>query len=752
MNPPISSAILSRHGLTQQEYNQIVSILGRHPNITELGIYSVMWSEHCSYKNSRPELKKFPTTAANILVKAGDENAGVIDIGDGWAISFKIESHNHPSAIEPFQGAATGVGGIIRDIFTMGARPIFLMNSLRFGDIREETPQAQANRRLLQGVVAGIAHYGNCIGIPTIGGELQFDPSYNGNPLVNVFCLGILRHSQIRRGAAKGEGNPVFYVGAYTGRDGLAGASFASRDLTEDSKADRPAVQVGDPFMGKLLMEACLELFDTTDAVVGVQDMGAAGLTCSTCETAARASMGIEIELDAVPQRESNMSPYEIMLSESQERMLIIAEKGREKEVLRVFEKWDLPAAEIGRVTADGMMRIKHHGHTVAEIPAKSLTDEAPIYHRADSEPSYIKALASITIPLNDDIENCRHAVFKILSSPSIASKRWVYQQFDHEVKLGTVIKPGGDAAVFRVLCDDHWKYLAATIDCNGRYCYLNPRRGAQHAVAEAVRNLACVGAKPLGATDNLNFGNPYDPENFWQIRECVEGMAEACRHFNIPITGGNVSLYNQSPAGVVDPTPTFALVGLIDHEHMITSHALSASVEEIFLLGSLGDEMGGSAYGYEIQGIKGGLIPKIDLEFESRLTHMLLQAIYNGWIRMAHDLSEGGLAIALAESFLADTSRYDLTVNLPCEASLCRTLFNETASRIIIGVKSEHSTAIEQLASASSIPCIRIGTYAATDQTALPTLHVYHGKHTLSFTRQALTLAYESTLPRLLD
>ncbi len=752
MNSRITADIISRHGLTENEYQRIVSILKRHPNITELGIYSVMWSEHCSYKNSRLELKKFPTTGANILVKAGDENAGVIDIGDGWAISFKIESHNHPSAIEPFQGAATGVGGIIRDIFTMGARPVFLMNSLRFGDIRGDDPSAQTNRRLLRGVVAGIVHYGNCIGIPTIGGELQFDPSYNGNPLVNVFCLGLLRHSQIRRGAAKGEGNPVFYVGAHTGRDGLAGASFASRDLTEDSKADRPAVQVGDPFMEKLLMEACLELFDTTDAVVGVQDMGAAGLTCSTCETAARGSTGIEIELSHVPQREPHMTPYEIMLSESQERMLIIAEKGRESEVLRIFKKWDLPAAKIGHVTGDGIMRIKENGHIVAEIPAKSLTEEAPVYEREACEPAYFKHLNSLSIPVNDESESCRKAFFKILSSPSIASKRWVYQQFDHEVKLGTIIKPGGDAAVFRVLCDEQWKYLAATIDCNGRYCYLNPRLGACHAVVEAIRNLACVGAKPLGATDNLNFANPYDPEIFWQLRECVEGMAEACRYFNIPIIGGNVSLYNQSPAGPVDPTPTFALVGLIEHETMITSHALNSSVQTLVLLGRIGDEIGASAYAYEIHGIKGGAVPAIDMAFESRITSTLLEAIHNGWIRMAHDLSEGGLAVALAESFLSDSSEYDLTITLPDQASLCTTLFNETSGRILIGIEFNHLHALQSLAQARNIPCQPIGTYSKAQDKANARLRIHHGKQTLSFTKEALRLAYESTLPRLLD
>ncbi|MCS7062433.1 MAG: phosphoribosylformylglycinamidine synthase subunit PurL [Methylacidiphilales bacterium] len=751
MNPPIPDAVITRHGLTSEEYQRIYSILGRHPNLTELGIYSVMWSEHCSYKNSKPELKKFPTRAPQILVPAGEENAGVVDIGDGWAVAFKIESHNHPSAVEPFQGAATGVGGIIRDIFTMGARPLFLMNSLRFGEIRGDNKEAKKNRRLLSGVVAGIAHYGNCVGLPTIGGELQFDPSYNHNPLVNVFCLGILQHREIRRARAQGEGNPVFYVGAHTGRDGLAGAAFASKDLTEDSKAERPAVQVGDPFMEKLLMEACLELFQTTDAVVGVQDMGAAGLTCSTCETAARAEMGIEIELQKVPQREPGMTPYEIMLSESQERMLIIAQKGREKEVLQVFQKWEIPAAEIGYVTSDGMLRVKDKGKTVAEIPARSLTEDAPVYHREACPPRYLRSLESMTIPTDDSIEHCSEAILRLLRAPSIASKRWVYRQFDHQVKLGTVILPGGDAAVFRVLCGGKWKYLAATIDCNARYCYLNPRRGAQHAVAEAVRNLACVGARPLGATDNLNFGNPYDPEIFWQLRECVEGMAEACQHFGIPITGGNVSLYNQSPNGAIDPTPTFGLVGLIEDEKMITRQSLNASVDELLLLGSWGDEIGASIYAYEIHGLKAGSVPRINLEFERAITQFLLELIHHGWIRMAHDLSEGGLAVAVAESYIQDSSASSLTIEVPEELSLCLTLFNETASRILIGISQHHLLAVLDLAQHRGMPCLRLGRYEK-NTCENPSLHFLQGTRRLSLPKQELIEAYESPLPRLME
>ncbi|MEY2577349.1 MAG: phosphoribosylformylglycinamidine synthase subunit PurL, partial [Verrucomicrobiota bacterium] len=545
LDPVVTPELVKQHGLEPDEFERIRKILGREPNFTELGIFSVMWSEHCSYKNSRKELKKFPTSGPNILVKAGEENAGVVDIGDGWAVAFKIESHNHPSAIEPFQGAATGVGGIIRDIFTMGARPEFLLNSLRFGPITknagsEEPARIAANRRLFTGVIAGIAHYGNCIGVPTIGGEIYFDESFEGNPLVNVFCLGVLRHEQLARGAASGVGNPVFYVGAETGRDGLAGAAFASRELTEESKQDRPAVQVGDPFKEKLLLEACLELL-ATDTVAGIQDMGAAGLTCSTCETASRGGTGVEIDLAKVPKREPGMTPYEILLSESQERMLIIAKRGQENVVREIFEKWDVPCAEIGRVTDDGMMRVRNNGSLAAEIPAKPLADEAPLYSREtrkptadfadDTDEEWNKKLSALSA--SSAVESLR----QLLRDPTIASKNWVYRQYDHMVRTGTVVRPGSDAAVFRVR--EANKFLAATTDCNSLYCRLDPREGGRIAVAEAARNLTCSGATPLAVTDNLNFGNPYKPENFWQLRESVEGIAETCRAFGTPVVGG---------------------------------------------------------------------------------------------------------------------------------------------------------------------------------------------------------------------
>ena len=709
----ITPELIQQHGLTATEYQLIQEILGgREPNITELGIFSVMWSEHCSYKNSRPELKKFPTTGPSVLVKAGEENAGVLDIGDGWAVSFKIESHNHPSAIEPFQGAATGVGGIIRDIFTMGARPVFSLNSLRFGDIRGDSESARHNRRLLAGVVSGIAHYGNCIGIPTVGGEAYFDDCYTGNPLVNVFCLGVLRHDQIRRGSATGTGNPVFYVGARTGRDGLAGAAFASRDLTEDSKADRPAVQVGDPFLEKLLLEACLELYQHPEAVVGVQDMGAAGLTCSTCETASRANSGIEIDLARVPQRESGMTPYEIMLSESQERMLIIVRKGHEETVRQIFEKWDLPVAEIGHVTDDGLLRVRNHGKVVAEIPARALADEAPIYHREARMPENQSELNWF-----DLTEHCpeppdlRPALLRLLSHPSIASKNWIYRQFDHMVRLGTAVLPGSDSAVIRIQTGSTYKYLAATVDCQARYVKLHPYLGGVLAVVEAARNLAMTGAVPVGATDNLNFGNPFHHDIFWQLKESTSGIADACRFFNIPITGGNVSLYNQSPAGPVDPTPTIGMVGQIENERHITTSGFQRAGDTIILLGDWGWEIAGTSYLQEILGQKRGFPPQVDLDREAKLHHCVRQLIKSQLVQSAHDLSDGGLAVALAESCLTGPHPLGASIQLSTHQRLDITLFNESQSRAILSIPSEKLAAVLEITHQCFVAAWPIGT-----------------------------------------
>ena len=764
-DPIVTEEVVKRHGLTPEEFERIKKILGREPNLTELGIFSVMWSEHCSYKNSRKELKKFPTTGPNILVKAGEENAGVVDIGDGWAVAFKMESHNHPSAIEPFQGAATGVGGIIRDIFTMGARPEFCLNSLRFGPItenadcgspivdrkeaREQNLSAirnrqsaiSANRRLFTGVVSGIAHYGNCVGVPTIGGEIYFDKSFEGNPLINVFCLGVLRHEQLARGTAEGAGNPVFYVGAETGRDGLAGAAFASRELTEQSREDRPAVQVGDPFKEKLLLEACLELL-ARDAVAGIQDMGAAGLTCSTCETASRAGSGIEIDLAKVPKREPGMTPYEILLSESQERMLIIARRGKEGVVREVFEKWDVPCAEIGRVTSDGIMHVRNNGQIAAEIPAKALADEAPLYSReakasvptrlwrvGEGRPAgpWLQDLARIDI---------HEALRQLLRDPTIASKNWVYRQYDHTVRTGTIVKPGSDAAVFFVRYAN--KILAATTDCNSTYCALDPREGGKIAVAEAARNLTCSGARPLAVTDCLNFGNPYKPENFWQLREAVEGVAEACRTFGTPVTGGNVSLYNESPSGVVDPTPTVAMVGLIDNEKHITAQWFKNEGDVIILVGEIGSELGGSQFLKICHGRKEGPPPQVDLEHEVRVQGAVRDLIREGLVNSAHDCSEGGLAVALAECCFNPEQHFGAEIDcsrrpvgdakhaerprqrnashppLPCYgvagSEAATVLFNESQSRIVISVAPESLAKMTAVLRERDVPFRQLG------------------------------------------
>ena len=701
---PITPEIIAKHGITPEEYERIREILGRDPNFTELGVFSVMWSEHCSYKNSKLELKKFPTTGPRVLVKAGEENAGVIDIGDGWAVAFKMESHNHPSAVEPFQGAATGVGGIIRDIFTMGARPVFSMNSLRFGDIRGNSAEARTNRRLFAGVVSGISHYGNCIGIPTIGGEVYFDDSYAGNPLVNVFCLGVLRHEQIARGAAEGIGNPVFYVGAETGRDGLAGAAFASRELTEESKEDRPAVQVGDPFREKLLLEACLELL-ASGCVAGIQDMGAAGLTCSTCETASRGGTGVEIDVNLVPKRETGMTPYEILLSESQERMLVIVKKGQEDQVRAIFEKWDLPYAEVGVVNDDGMMRVCEGDSVAVEIPARKLADDAPLYSREAAEKMPPVALDLSAVPEAD----ATAALSTLLSHPSIASKRWVWRQYDHMVRLGATVLPGSDAAVFIVR--EANKILAASTDCNAIYCRQDPREGAKIAVAEAARNIACTGAIPLAVTDNLNFGNPHKPENFLQLREAVEGLAEACRVFDTPVTGGNVSLYNESPAGSIDPTPTVGMVGLVEDAAHITTQFFKDAGDAIILVGEPGDELGASHYLLAVHGRKAGAPPKLDYQKELAVQDAVRSLIRDGLVRSAHDCAEGGIAVALAESCMSGSELRGARVTLVSDATRSDVaLFNESQSRIVLSVKADRANDVIAILQKRGVPGTIIG------------------------------------------
>jgi phosphoribosylformylglycinamidine synthase subunit PurL len=704
MTEPITDAVLERHGLTREEYQRILDIMGRTPTLTELGIFSVMWSEHCSYKSSRVYLKTLPTTGPRVLQGPG-ENAGAVDIGDGLAAVFKIESHNHPSFIEPYQGAATGVGGIIRDIFTMGARPIALLNSLRFGSLDEPLV-----RRTMAGVVAGIAGYGNSIGIPTVGGEIAFDESYTGNPLVNVFCLGISRADEIIKGTASGIGNAVYYVGAKTGRDGIHGATMASAEFDDKSAEKRPAVQVGDPFMEKLLLEACLEVMKT-DALVGIQDMGAAGLTCSTCEMGARGGAGVEIDVAHVPQRETGMTPYEIMLSESQERMLLVVKKGREAEVERIFDKWDLHAVRIGDVTADNRMRVKDHGAVVAEIPNRALTDEAPVYRRPTAEPEYLAAARALNLAELGTPGAPRDVFARMLASPTIASKRWVYRQYDHMVRTNTLVLPGMGAGVVRVKGTS--RALALSVDCNGRFVYLDPYRGAQLAVAEASRNVACAGGQPIGATNCLNFANPQRPEIMWQFARAVEGMGDACRALGIPITGGNVSLYNETDGKGVLPTPVLGVVGLIEDADRVVRRAFRSAGDVVILLGDSRDELGGSEYLKTMHDLIRGEAPHLALAREAALQKVLVEGAANGLICSAHDCAEGGLAVTLAECCFDSSLGVDVDVESVGGLAAWRevaTLFSESASRAVVSVNPEHVDRMLAMAAAANVPAARIG------------------------------------------
>jgi len=704
----ITLDLVRAHGLTEEEYKKIKDMLGRDPNFTELGIFSVMWSEHCSYKSSKPLLRMFPTSGENILIKAGEENAGVVDIGEGLAVVMKMESHNHPSAVEPFQGAATGVGGIIRDIFTMGARPIALLDSLRFGHLGNGH-----NRYLFSGVVGGIAAYGNCMGIPTVGGEVYFDETYEGNPLVNVMCVGVARRDNLVKARAGGLGNPVLYVGADTGRDGLGGASFASRELTEESDKDRPAVQIGDPFKEKLLLEACLELLNT-GVVVGMQDMGAAGLTSSTSETASRGNSGMRIDLSLVPRREEGMIPYELMLSESQERMLVIIKRGKERETRRVFDKWDLHAVPIGEVTDDGYLTVLDKDRRVAEIPAKFLTEDAPVYMREEREPEYlgkIKDVSISTIPEPQDYDD----VLKILlASPTISSKRWVYEQYDHMIRTDTVLQPGGDAAVIRIKGTE--KAIALTCDGNGRYCFLDPYEGGKIAVAEAARNVVCVGAKPLAITNCLNFGNPTKPYVFWQFRRCVEGMADACGILETPVSGGNVSFYNENPKGAIDPTPVVGMLGLIEKMDFLCTPWFKKEGNLIILLGECRGEIGGSEYLQLIHGLKSGRIPRLDLERERAVQNTCLEVIRAHLVSSAHDCSEGGLAVTLAECCISNSGKERGAI-IELEAfpeilsiRMDALLFGETQSRILISCHPRNFLQIQRVARRNKVPCARLG------------------------------------------
>ena len=695
----ITAEALGRHGLTAEEYERILSLLGREPNETELGLFSVMWSEHCSYKSSRKHLRTLPTEGPQVVEGPG-ENAGAVDVGDGLAAVFKIESHNHPSFIEPYQGAATGVGGILRDIFTMGARPIASLNSLRFGPL-----DAPGTRRLLEGVVAGIGGYGNAFGCPTVGGEVAFAPCYTGNPLVNAFCLGLVERERIFRGRAEGEGNPVVYVGAKTGRDGIHGATMASAEFGEGSEEKRPTVQVGDPFMEKVLLEACLEAL-ATGAVVGIQDMGAAGLTCSSAEMASRAGSGIEIDLDRVPQREAGMTPYEIMLSESQERMLLVAARGREADVERVFHKWDLDAAVIGRVTADGRVRVRRGGRLEADVPVPALTDEAPVYDRPWTEPANPSARED---PLRDlSADDPGRALLDLLAAPNVASKRWVYRQYDTTVLANTVVGPGSDAAVVRI--KGTRRALAISVDGNGRYCWLDPRAGARLAVAEACRNVVAAGGRPLGATNCLNFGSPEKPEVMGQLVAVIEGMGEACRALGVPITGGNVSLYNETDGKPIYPTPVLGVVGLIeDATRTLTSGFLEPG-DGVVLLGETRADLGGSELLEVATGRVVGPPPALDLAAEKRLHELVLRAHEAGLLRSAHDLSDGGLAVALAECCLAREGDVELggRFRLPAGLPGLVALFSESPSRMLVSTRD--AAALLDLAARASVPAREIG------------------------------------------
>ncbi|MGM0884761.1 MAG: phosphoribosylformylglycinamidine synthase subunit PurL [Bacillota bacterium] len=691
--------IYSQFGVSDYEYELICGFLGRKPNYTEIGVFSVMWSEHCSYKNSKPILKKFPVTGPRVLMGPG-EGAGIVDIGDNQAVVFKIESHNHPSAVEPFQGAATGVGGIIRDIFSMGARPIALLNSLRFGRLENERV-----KYLFEHVVSGIAGYGNCIGIPTVAGEVMFDESYEGNPLVNAMCVGLIDHDKIQRGVAKGVGNPVFYVGPATGRDGIHGATFASVELSEESEEKRTAVQVGDPFMEKLVMEATLELIDS-GIVLGIQDMGAAGLTCSSAEMASKAGNGLELYLDEVPQRETGMTPYEMMLSESQERMLFVVEPQHEAQAKEIFDRWGIICAKVGKVTDDGRLRLFHKGEEVADMPVKALVDECPVYDKPSKEPAYYSENAAVDTAAFAEVTDLTGALEKVLASPTVASKEWVYNQYDYMVRTSTAVQPGSDAAV--VTIRGTRKALAMTTDCNGRYVYLDPEVGGRIAVAEAARNIVCSGAEPLAVTDNLNFGNPEKPEVFWQLEKSADGMSEACVTLNTPVIGGNVSLYNENAKGAIYPTPVIGMVGLVHDIDHITTQGFKAEGDVIILVGETKAELGGSELQYVLEGAAAGRPPEIDLATEKKVLDAVLGAIQKGLVASAHDLSEGGIAVAVAESCIS--GRLGAEVSLTTDLRADHLLFSESQSRILLSAKPEQAAALQAWLTEQGVVHTQIG------------------------------------------
>jgi len=705
--PAVTPDLAKQHGLTEDEYGQILEILGRTPTFTELGIYSVMWSEHCSYKNSIALLKTLPRSGGRLLVSAGEENAGLVDIGDGLAVAFKIESHNHPSAVEPYQGAATGVGGIMRDIFTMGARPIASLNSLRFGELTD--PQA---RHLFRGVVKGIGDYGNSFGVPTVAGEIYFDKCYQGNPLVNAMAVGIVEHSKVTSAVAKGEGNSVMIVGSSTGKDGIHGATFASEEISEKSESKRPSVQVGDPFTEKLLLEATLEVINE-GLVVGVQDMGAAGITCSTTEMSAKGEAGMRIDLDLIPVREKDMSAYEIMLSESQERMLLVSKGGCVGRIKEIFEKWDLHAVVVGEVTSDGFVSISKGGEEMARVPAKTLVlgGGAPVYKRDVREPAYLRSKRSYDFASLPEQKDLGEILQRLLASANIASKRWAYEQYDSMVRTGTRVGPPSDSSVVRI--DGSEKMLAMKTDCNARYVFLNPKVGAQIAVAECARNVVCSGATPLGITNCLNFGNPYKPESYWMFKEAVAGIGSACRALDLPVTGGNVSFYNENPQGSIYPTPVIGVVGLVERQEHVTTIGFKEVGDEIILLGAPRGDVNASEYLSEIFHMQGNDAPCFDIEEEKRLHECCLSLIRSGLINSAHDISEGGLGVNLAESLIFAEHN-----DIGCDISLRGIpgvrgdflLFGEEQGRIVISAPAGNRNRIYELAQAMRVPAQKIG------------------------------------------
>ena len=741
-DPEITPETVADHGLTPEEYEKVLKIMGRDPTFTELGVFSAMWSEHCGYKNSKRLLRLLPTQAPWVIQGPG-ENAGVIDVGDGYALAFKIESHNHPSAVEPYQGAATGVGGILRDIFTMGARPVAVLDSLRFGDLDNGRV-----RYLFSGVVNGVGDYGNCVGIPNVGGEVQFDRGYEGNPIVNAMCLGLMRHEELITAAATGNGAPLMAVGARTGRDGIHGATFASEELSEDSdESSRPQVQVGDPFTEKLLLEASLELI-ASGAISGIQDMGAAGITSSASEMAGRGGSGVELEMTAVPVREEGMTPYEILLSESQERMLVVAHPGREDEVREILEKWELEAAVIGQVTDDGKFRILEDGNVVGDIPALPLTDGCPTYEREGIESGEVIALREMDLTEHMTAEGDLTKDFLLLlRSPNVASKRWIYEQYDTTVRTGTAVRPGGDSGVIRIRGTS--RAIAATTDCNGRLVYLEPRTGAMAAVAEAARNLVCVGALPTAITNNLNFGNPLKTHIYYQLREAVQGMREACSAFETPVTGGNVSLFNETDGKAIYPTPVIGMVGVIDDVSKIIRHVFNTPGDDIVLLGTNSGELGGSEYLYATSKLVAGHPPSVDLEAERLLQQAVLKMNHEEVLNSAHDCSEGGLAATLAECALGNgETPLGVTVEVDEDLAPIVSLFGESHGRIIVSTSPENTERVLALAALYDVPAKRIGT--VTEMASGFSIKVRSGSVQASMTD--LEEAYFGSLPNIMD